>query len=159
MAAKIVAFLLLALPLLSLAMVVLPTIPMAAAATLTEAPRVFMDTMEDMAMDTMERGKQSLVMVLPLSMCPRLTMVMVTTLPTTLMVTTLDMVMTMESVKLNLAMVMLSATLIEVPRVFMDTMEATDMVTMARERLNPVMELLLIIHMVEAAQSTELPKD
>merc|ERR1719419_1097015 len=137
MAAKIVAFLLPALPLLSLAMVVLPTIPMAAAAILTEAPRVFMDTMEDMAMDTMEREKQSLAMVLPLSMCPKLTMVMVTTL---------DMVMVMESVKLNLvmAMVMLSATLIEVPRVFMDTMEATDMVTMARERLNPVMELLLI---------------
>merc|ERR1719419_2207121 len=129
MAAKIVAFLLPALPLLSLAMVVLPTIPMAAAATLTEAPRVFMDTMEDMAMDTMEREKQSLAMVLPLSMCPKLTMATVTTL---------DMVMAMESVKLNLvmAMVMLSATLIGVPRVFMDTMEATDMVTMARERLN-----------------------
>merc|ERR1719419_1553902 len=160
MAAKIVAFLLPALPLLSLAMVVLPTIPLAAAATLTEAPRVFMDTMEDMAMDTMEREKQSLAMVLPLSMCLRLTMVTVTTLPITLMVTTLDMVMAMESVKLNLvmAMVMLSATLIEVPRVFMDTMEATDMVTMARERLSPVMELLLTIHMVEAAQFTELPK-
>jgi len=119
-----------------------------------------MDTMEDMAMDTMERGKQSLAMVLPLSMCPRLTMVTVTILPTTLMVTTLDMVMAMESVKLSLvmAMVMLSATLIGVPRVFMDTMEATDMVTMAKGRLNLVMELLLTIHMVEAAQSTELPK-
>merc|ERR1719244_819556 len=56
------------------------------------------------------------------------------------------------------AMVMLSATLIGVPRVFMDTMEATDMVTMAKERLNLVMELLLTIHMAEAAQSTELPK-
>ena len=144
-----------ALLLLNLAMVVSPTIPMAAAATLTEAPRVFMDTM-----DTMERGKQSLAMVLPLSMCPRLTMVTVTILPTTLMVTTLDMVMAMESVKLSLvmAMVMLSATLIGVPRVFMDTMEATDMVTMAKGRLNLVMELLLTIHMVEAAQSTELPK-
>merc|ERR1719419_805895 len=152
MAAKIVAFLLPALLLLNLAMVVLPTIPMAAAATLTEAPRVFMDTMEDMAMDTMEREKQSLAMVLPLSMCPKLTMVTVTTLPTTLMVT--------ESVKLNLvmAMVMLSATLIGVPRVFMDTMEAMDMVTMVRGRLNPVMELLLTIHMVEAAQSIEQPK-
>merc|ERR1719369_2425171 len=109
-------------------MVVSPTIPMAAAATRTEAPRVFMDTMEDMAMDTMERGKQSLAMVLPLSMYPRLTMVTVTILPTTLMVTTLDM-----------AMVMLSATLIGVPRVFMDTMEATDMATMARGRLSLVM--------------------
>merc|ERR1719419_220346 len=161
MAAKIVAFLLPALLLLNLAMVVLPTIPMAAAATLTEAPRVFMDTMEDMAMDTMEREKQSLAMVLPLSMCLRLTMVTVTTLPTTLMVMTLDMVMAMESVKLNLvmAMVMLSATLIGVPRVFMDPMEAMDMVTMVRGRLNPVMELLLTIHMVEAAQSIEQPKD
>merc|ERR1712083_149521 len=122
--------------------------------------RVSMDTMEDMATDTMERGKQSLAMVLHLSMCLRLTMVMVTILPTTLMVTTLDMVMAMESVKLSLvmAMVMLSATLIGVPRVFMDTMEATDMVTMAKGRLNLVMELLLTIHMVEAAQSTELPK-
>merc|ERR1719419_519858 len=116
MAAKIVAVVVsLALLLLRLAMVVLPTIPTAAAATLTEAPRVFMDTMEDMAM---------------------------------------------ESVKLNLvmAMVMLSATLIGVPRVFMDTMEAMDMVTMVRGRLNPVMELLLTIHMVEAAQSIEQPK-
>merc|ERR1719435_435216 len=72
-------------------------------------------------------------------------MVTVTILPTTLMVTILDMVM---------AMVMLSATLIGVPRVFMDIMEATDMVTMAKGRLNLVMELLLTIHMVEAAQST-----
>jgi len=144
-----------ALLLLNLVMVVSPTIPIVAAATLIEAPRAFMDTM-----DTMERGKQSLAMVLPLSMCPRLTMVTVTILPTTLMVTTLDMVMAMESVKLSLvmAMVMLSATLIGVPRVFMDTMEATDMATMAKGRLNLVMELLLTIHMVEAAQSTELPK-
>merc|ERR1712014_475335 len=114
---------------------------------LTEAPRVFMDTMEDMAMDTMEREKQSLAMVLPLSMCPNLTMVTVTTLPTTLMVTTLDMVMAMESVKLSLVMVMvmLSATLIGVPRVFMDTMEATDMVTMARERLNLVMATMVML--------------
>merc|ERR1719495_339987 len=154
MAAKIVAVVVLlpALLLLNLDMVVSPTIPMAAAATLTEVPRVFMETMEDMATDTMERGKQSLAMVLPLSMCPRLTMVTVTILPTTLMA--------MESVKLSLvmAMVMLSATLIGVPRVFMDIMEAMDMATMARGRLNLVMELLLTIHMVEAAQSTELPK-
>merc|ERR1712083_1099213 len=101
--------------------------------------RVSMDTMEDMATDTMERGKQSLAMVLHLSMCLRLTMVTVTILPTTLMVTILDMVMAMESVKLSLVM-------------------ATDMVTMAKGRLNLVMELLLTIHMVEAAQSTELPK-
>merc|ERR1719431_2343528 len=72
-------------------------------------------------------------------------MVTVTILPTTLMVTILGLVM---------AMVMLSATLIGVPRVFMDIMEATDMVTMAKGRLNLVMELLLTIHMVEAAQST-----
>merc|ERR1711939_1231940 len=128
-------------------MVVSPTIPIVAAATLTEAPRVFMDTMEDMAMDTMERGKQSLAMVLHLSMCPRLTRVTVTILPTTLMVTTLDMVMAMESVKLSLvmAMVMLSATLTGVPRVFMDTMEATDMATMARERLNLVMATMAML--------------
>merc|ERR1711939_1225235 len=127
-------------------MVVSPTIPIVAAATLTEAPRVFMDTMEDMAMDTMERGKQSLAMVLHLSMCPRLTMVTVTILPTTLMVTTLDMVMAMESVKLSLvmAMVMLSATLTGVPRVFMDTMEATDMATMARGRLSLVMAMAML---------------
>merc|ERR1711915_309770 len=95
-----------------------------------------MDTMEDMAMDTMERGKQSLAMVLHLSMCLRLTMVTVTILPTTLMVTTLDMVM---------AMVMLSATLIGVPRVFMDTMEATDMATMERGRLSLVMATMAML--------------
>merc|ERR1719320_2150911 len=65
-------------------------------------------------------------MVLLLSMSPRLTMDMGTTLPSTPTDTTLDM-----------DMAMLSATTTEAPRVFMDTMEVMDMVViMARDLLS-----------------------
>merc|ERR1719317_1715447 len=84
-------------------------------------------------------------MVLLLSMSPRLTMDMDTTLPSTPTDTILDMDtmedMAMEDMDmarglLSQDMVMLSATTTEAPRVFMDTMEVMDMVViMARDLL------------------------
>merc|ERR1719312_739228 len=75
-------------------------------------------------------------MVLLLSMSPRLTMDMDTTLPSTPMDTILDMDMARGPLMLSLDMVMLSATTTEAPRVFMDTMEVMDMVViMARDLL------------------------
>merc|ERR1711862_693885 len=90
-------------------------------------------------------------MVLLLSMSPRLTMDMDTTLPSTPMDTILDMDMARGPLMPSLAMedmdmargllsqdmVMLSATTTEAPRVFMDTMEVMDMVViMARDLLS-----------------------
>merc|ERR1711862_1013258 len=76
-------------------------------------------------------------MVLLLSMSPRLTMDMDTTLPSTPMDTTLDMDMARGPLMPSQDMVMLSATTTEAPRVFMDTMEVMDMVViMARDLLS-----------------------
>merc|ERR1711862_65839 len=78
-------------------------------------------------------------MVLLLSMFPRLTMDMDTTLPSTPMDTILDMDMARDPLmpSLDMVMAMLSATHTEAPRVFMDTMEVMDMVvTMARDLLS-----------------------
>merc|ERR1712168_1665463 len=87
-------------------------------------------------------------MVLLLSMSPKLTMDMDTTLPSTPMDTILDMDMArgplMPSLDMAMArgllsqvMVMLSATTTEAPRVSMDTMEVMDMVViMARDLLS-----------------------
>merc|ERR1719317_1491809 len=78
-------------------------------------------------------------MVLLLSMFPRLTMDMDTTLPSTPTDTILDTDMTRGPLmpSLDMDMVMLSATTTEAPRVFMDTMEVMDMVvTMARDLLS-----------------------
>merc|ERR1711862_576689 len=78
-------------------------------------------------------------MVLLLSMFPRLTMDMDTTLPSTPMDTILDMDMARDPLmpSLDMVMVMLSATTTEAPRVFMDTMEVMDMVViMARDLLS-----------------------
>merc|ERR1719317_1269778 len=72
-------------------------------------------------------------MGLLLSMSPRLTMDMDTTLPSTPTDTILDMDMARGPLMPSLDMVMLSATTTEAPRVFMDTMEVMDMVViMAR---------------------------
>merc|ERR1719348_2304391 len=74
-------------------------------------------------------------MVLLLSMSPKLTMDMDTTLPITPMDTILDMAMARGL--LSQVMVMLSATTTEAPRVSMDTMEVMDMVViMARDLLS-----------------------
>merc|ERR1719348_1800115 len=74
-------------------------------------------------------------MVLLLSMSPKLTMDMDTTLPITPMDTILDMAMARGL--LSQVMVMLSATTTEAPRVSMDTMEVMAMVvTMARDLLS-----------------------
>merc|ERR1711982_314663 len=74
-------------------------------------------------------------MVLLLSMSPRLTMDMDTTLPSTPTDTILDM--DMARGLLSQDMVMLSATTTEAPRVFMDIMEVMDMVViMARDLLS-----------------------
>merc|ERR1712115_360478 len=74
-------------------------------------------------------------MVLLLSLSPRLTMDMDTTLPSTPTDTILDM--DMARGLLSQDMVMLSATTTEAPRVFMDTMEVMDMVViMARDQLS-----------------------
>merc|ERR1712215_301299 len=131
--------------LLSLAMVE-PTILMEAIVTHIELHRVFLDTMDTMAM---AREKQSLAMdmvvllsmpmeaivilievhkvsmdtmdmdmELPLSMSPRLTMDIATTLPITTMVT----VFTRGLQMLSQDMVMLSVILIEVHKDSMDTM-------------------------------------
>merc|ERR1719206_797494 len=78
-------------------------------------------------------------MVLLLSMSPRLTMDMDTTLPSTPMDTILDMDMARGPLmpSLDMVMAMLSATTTEAPRVFMDTMEVMDMVViMARDLLS-----------------------
>merc|ERR1719206_1100761 len=78
-------------------------------------------------------------MVLLLSMSPRLTMDMDTTLPSTPMDTILAMDMARGPLmpSLDMDMVMLSATTTEAPRVFMDTMEVMDMVViMARDLLS-----------------------
>merc|ERR1719250_469515 len=79
-------------------------------------------------------------MVLLLSMSPRLTMDMDTTLPSTPTDTILDMDMEdmdMARGLLSQDMVMPSATTTEAPRVCMDTMEAMDMVViMARDLLS-----------------------
>merc|ERR1719367_1484759 len=78
-------------------------------------------------------------MVLLLSMSPRLTMDMDTTLPSTPMDTILDMDMARGPLmpSLDMVMAMPSATPTEAPRVFMDTMEVMDMVViMARDLLS-----------------------
>merc|ERR1719250_357410 len=76
-------------------------------------------------------------MVLLLSMSPRLTMDMDTTLPSTPTDTILDMDMARGPLMPSQDMVMLSATTTEAPRVFMDTMEVMDMVViMARDLLS-----------------------
>merc|ERR1719347_2313319 len=97
-------------------------------------------------------------MVLLLSMSPRLTMDMDTTLPSTPMDTILDMDMAMEDMDmarglLSQDMVMLSATTTEAPRVFMDTMEdmAMEDMDMARGLLSQVMVML-------SATTTEAPR-
>merc|ERR1712083_667601 len=80
-------------------------------------------------------------MVLLLSMSPRLTMGMDTTLPSTPTDTTLDMDMARGPLMPSPDMVtaMLSATPTEAPRVSMDTMEVMDMVvTMAKGPLSQV---------------------
>merc|ERR1712168_499748 len=129
---------------LAMAMEVLPTILMEAVATHTGVLRVFMVTMVGMDIMDMVRDLLRLNldmdmvmdMVLLLSMSPRLTMDMDTTLPSTPTDTTLDTDMARGPLMPSLDMVtaMLSATHTEAPRVSMDTMEVTDMeVTMARD--------------------------
>ena len=141
-----------ALPLLSLAMAmaVLLSMPMEAAATHTGVLRVFMDTMVDMDMVdmvmVMARGllmlSQDMAMVMDmellLSMCPRLTMDMVIThnlTPTDITLDT-DMVRGLLRLSQDMVMAMLPATPTEAHRDSMVTMVVTDMVTvMARGQL------------------------
>merc|ERR1712115_507743 len=96
-------------------------------------------------------------MVLLLSMSPRLTMDMDTTLPSTPMDTTLDMDMARGPLMLSLDMVMamLSATPTEAPRVFMDTMEVMDMVViMERDLLSQDIMVVPALLSTRAALTT-----
>ena len=147
-------------------MEVLPTILMEVAATHIEAHRVCMDTMVamDMAVMAMDMARGLLMLSLDMatdtdmdllpSMSPRLTMDMVITLPVTPIATTLDMVMARGLLMLSQDMAMPPATPTEAPRVFMDTMEVTDM-----EVMDMVMErdLLMQDTMVVPALTSTRP--
>ena len=120
-----------ALLLLSLAMVVLPTTPMVAVALSTDLPRASLAMAMDIMAMAMARGllRLAMDMELLLSMCPRLTMDMATTLHTTPMDITLDMDTARGPLMLNQDItVMLSAILTEAHKDFTVTMVDTDMV-------------------------------
>merc|ERR1711874_732287 len=114
---------------------VLPTTPMVAVALYTDLPRASLAMAMDIMAMAMARGMLRLAMdmvmdmELLLSMCPRLTMDMATTLHTTPMDITLDMDMARGPLMLNQdIMAMLSATLTEAHKDFMATMVDMDMV-------------------------------
>jgi len=150
-------------------MEVLPTILMEVAATHIEAHRVCMDTMVamDMAVMAMDMARGLLMLSLDMAtdtdtdllpfMSPRLTMDMVITLPVTPMATTLDMVMARGLLMLSQDMAMPPATPTEAPRVFMDTMEVTDMAVMDTVMARDLLMLDMAMAML-AATLTEAPR-
>merc|ERR1719513_377731 len=101
-------------------------------------------------------------MVLLLSMSPRLTMDMDTTLPSTPTDTILDMDMARGPLmpSLDMVMAMPSATPTEAPRVFMDTMEVMDMVViMARDLLSQdIMVVPALLSTRAVLTTTEAPR-
>merc|ERR1719153_1190239 len=137
--------------------------PMEAIVIHIEVHKVSMDT-TDMDM-SMVRGllmldmARAMDMELPLSMFPRLTMDMATTLPITTMVT----VFTRGLQMLSQDMVMLSVILIEVHKDSMDTMVGMDMdmdiMDMARDLLSQVIMVMPVLLSTKAVLTTMDPTD
>merc|ERR1719153_388968 len=137
--------------------------PMEAIVIHIEVHKVSMDT-TDMDM-SMVRGllmldmARAMDMELPLSMFPRLTMDMATTLPITTMVT----VFTRGLQMLSQDMAMLSVILIEVHKDSMDTMVGMDMdmdiMDMARDLLSQVIMVMPALLSTKAVLTTMDPTD